>query len=67
MLLSELAPEFETRRTGNAVTGIIEIPRMARVRLERDLLLETGETTVIDGGRLASGKGLRVELTVERR
>ncbi|MHC4861318.1 MAG: hypothetical protein ACYTDY_14640, partial [Planctomycetota bacterium] len=65
MMLSDLDPELETRRTGNAVTGIIEIPRMARIRLERDLVLEIGKTASVDGGRPATGKGLRVELTVE--
>ena len=64
-LLSTLDPEIEVRRPGNDVTGIIEIPRIGRVRVEREMVVGVGETTVIDGGRLASGKGLVLELTVE--
>ena len=47
------------------MTGIIEVPKIGSVRVERELVVGVGETTVIDGGRLASGKGLVLELTVE--
>ena len=64
-MLSKLDPEIEIRRPGNDVTGIIEIPRVARVRVEREMVVGVGEITVIDAGHSTSGKGLRLELTVE--
>jgi hypothetical protein len=65
LLFSELEQKIETRRTGNAVTGIIEIPSMQRIRLERQLVLVPGETTLVDGGTGPDGRQLQIEITVE--
>jgi phage baseplate assembly protein W len=65
LIYSKLDPKFQTRRTGNQVTGIIEIPKTRKVRLERELVLVPGETRVVDGGTGADGRRLRIEITVE--
>ncbi len=65
MIVSDLDPKIETRRTGNAVTGIIEIPKSRLIRLERDLVLVPGETRVVDGGTGPNGRQLRIEITVK--
>lgn len=65
MILSDLDDVIETRRTGNAVTGIIEIPKSRLVRIERELVLVPGETQIVDGGTGPNGRRLRIEITVE--
>ena len=51
MAVVELAPEMETRRTGNELTGIIEIPRAKQTMLAHEFVATAGAPVTIDGGR----------------
>ncbi len=63
---TDLDPRMETRRTNNECTGVLDIPRIARLDLRSDLVVRRGETQRIDGGTLEDGRRLVVELTLTR-
>lgn len=61
-----LDPHLETRRTHNECTGVLEIPKSARVDLRTELVLRAGETQKVDAGTLEDGRRAVVVLTLGR-
>lgn len=66
LVWSQLDPRMETRRLHNECTGVVDIPRLARLDLQTDLVARRGETQRIDAGTLEDGRRLVVELTLGR-
>ena len=63
---TDLDPHMETRRTNNECTGILDIPRTARLDARGDLVLARGETQRIDAGTLEDGRRAVVEVALGR-
>jgi hypothetical protein len=60
--LCDAAADFPIRRSGNAVTGVLEIARFSASSARRDLVLRDGQPIGIDAGETEDGR--RLVLTV---
>lgn len=67
LLWADLDPHMETRRMHNECTGIVDVPRLARLDVHADLVVARGETQRFDAGTLEDGRRLVVEVALGTR